>query len=154
MDIYAQENINDVGDGIPLYAEFSGEDWMFARLRFEFGMLTWSFKKDIDDPDRVGIPMDHVGFYFQKYFGKGLNTKQFGASDTTELLMLIKDTAGVKDNLLVSQLTDDVDNLDIFVKLTEEARRERCRRIEAGDETARLKFTAPKEQPAKPAAKK
>lgn len=42
------------------------------------------------------------------------------------------------------------------MKLTEEGRRERCRRIEAGDETARLKFTAPKEAarpvpaPAKP----
>jgi len=29
----------------------------------------------------------------------------------------------------------------MFVKLTEEKRRERQRRIDAGDETARLKFT-------------
>merc|ERR1719433_360582 len=35
----------------------------------------------------------------------------------------------------------DLENPDMFVKLTEENRRERQRRIDAGDETARLKFS-------------
>jgi len=137
-----------------LFAHFDGEDWMLTRLRFEFAMLVLSFKKDVDDPDRPGIPLDHLNFYYSKYFNKGINTKLFGASDTAEVLSLIKDAVSTKDNILVSQLTDDIESLDIFVKLTEEGRRERCRRIEAGDETARLKFTAPKESAApKPAAK-
>merc|ERR1711874_184360 len=59
------------------------------------------------------------------------------------------------DSLLTLQLSDDVESLDIFIKLTEESRRERQRRIDAGDETARLKFVAPVEKKAveKPAPK-
>merc|ERR1712139_408346 len=113
-------------------------------------MLVWSFKKDTDDPDRVGIPLDHLGFYYNKYFQKSINCKAFGVAETKELLAFIHDAVVIKDSLLVSQLTDDIDHLDIFVKLTEEQRRERSRRIEAGDETARLKFLAPQKPELKP----
>jgi len=43
--------------------------------------------------------------------------------------------------VLRTPLEEDLANNNIFVQLTEEYRRERTRRIEAGDETARLKFS-------------
>jgi len=73
-----------------------------------------------------------------------------------ELLALIKDAVTIKEGVIVSQLSHDLDNLDIFLKLTEESRRERQRRLDAGDETARLKFVLPaqpKLAAAKPEAK-
>jgi len=112
-------------------------------LRFEYCWLVLSFKADCKDDDRTGIPKDHLAFYYQKYFGKSMNFKTYGVKDNEELFALIKDAVTTKDGIVVSQLSDDLDNLDIFLKLSEEARRERQRRIDAGDETARLHFVLP-----------
>merc|ERR1711972_1256286 len=105
---------------------------MLVQLRFEVYSVLASFKKDTDDEDLQGIPKD--------------------------LFILIKDIVVVKDGMVICQLSDENDDLSIFVKLTEEQRRERQRRIDAGDEMVRLKFTAPpKPQPKaepKPAAPK
>merc|ERR1711912_77034 len=55
-----------------------------------------------------------------------------------------KDTMTVDDkNMVVCLKDEDLEKPEIFLKLTEEKRRERQRRIDAGDETARLKFTPP-----------
>merc|ERR1712216_1037360 len=78
---------------------------------------------------------------FSKYFGKHTNLKSYGLSTQEELLNLIKDAVAIKDGLVVSQLSDDLDDLSIFLKLSEENRRERQRRIDAGDETVRLNFS-------------
>merc|ERR1711976_409262 len=102
-----------------------------------------SFKEDSGDPARIGIPFDHLPFYYNKYFGKSLNYKAYGVNDNTELIAMIKDTVVNKNQLLVPQLSDDSHSEDIFVKLAEEGRRERQRRIDAGDESARLKFQKP-----------
>jgi len=153
LDIFSVSDISDVGSGAPLYANFTFEDWELVRMRYQFAMLVWSFKKDSGDDERTGIPMDHLPFYYQKYFGKALNPKAFGVSDAKDMLVFIKETVTIKDKVLVCELADDLDNFDIFVKLTEEQRRERSRRIEAGDETARLKFTAPAAAAPKPAPK-
>merc|ERR1711966_118178 len=134
IDLFTVTDINDVGNGSPLYENFTFEDWMLVKTRFHFALLIWSFKKDTGDDDRTGIPLEHVGFYFQKYYGAALSAK---------------------NKLLVTNLNDDFDsmaNFDIFVKLTEEQRQERGRRIEAGDETARLKFVAPAETKQAPKA--
>jgi len=151
-DIYSVEDISDVGDGVPLFENFTFEDWELLKLRFNYCLLVLSFKKDCNDPDRVGIPLDHLGFYYHKYYHSTLNCKTYGVADISELLALIKDTVAIKDGLVVSNLSDDLDSLDILIKLTEEHRRERQRRIDAGDETARLKFV-PHAEP-KPAAAK
>merc|ERR1711966_416208 len=115
------------------------------------GMLAASFTKDCNDEDRTGIPLDHLGFYYSRYYSKPLECKRYGLADNTELINMIKETVSLKDGLLVAT-RDDVESLDIFLKLSEGHRRERQRRIDAGDETARLKFMAPQE--AKPAAPK
>jgi len=156
IDIFSVADVCDVADGVPLFDNFTSDDWELMKLRFQFCLLVLSFKADCNDADRAGIPTDHFSFYFQKYYNKTFTPKPYGCADTKEVIALIKDTVSTKDGLFVSQLSDDLDNLDIFLKLTEEQRRERQRRIDAGDETARLKFVAPVvAQPAaaKPVAK-
>jgi len=155
VDIFTVADICDVGEGVPLFENFTFEDWELMKLRFEFALLVLSFKKDCNDPDRAGIPLDHLGWYYNKYYNKNLSPKAFGLATVNEVLALIKDSVNTKDSLVVSELAEDLDDLDIFLKLTEEHRRERQRRIDAGDETARLKFLPPAEAKAhKPAAAK
>jgi hypothetical protein len=125
---------------VPLYEQFTSDDWELVMLRFSYGMLLTHFKKDADDPDRTGIPQEHLPFYYQKYFHKPFNLKPYGLAEISELFVLIKDVVAIKEGIVTSQLSDEIDSLDIFVKLSEEHRRERQRRIDAGDETARLKF--------------
>jgi len=155
VDIFSVADVNDIGKGLPLFHNFTFEDWELMNLRFQFCWLVLSFKVDVKDEDRSGIPSDHLNYYFGKYYGNPINTKKYGMSNIEEVLSLIKDTVTTKDGLVVSQLSDDLDSLEIFVKLTEEHRRERQRRIDAGDETARLKFMPPAEPKpvAKPVAK-
>jgi len=155
VDIFSVADVCDGGDGVPLFDSFTFEDWELMKLRFEFCLLVLSFKKDCNDEDRAGIPTDHLAFYFNRYYQRNVNPKAYGLADVNEVMAMIKDTIGTKDSIVVSQLSDDLDNLDIFLKLTEEGRRERQRRIDAGDETARLKFVAPAAAAApKPAAAK
>jgi len=140
VDVFKAENILDVKDGAPLFAEFASEDWTMARTRFEFWLLVTSFIKDVDDPDRTGIPKDHVAFYFQKYFSKPCNPKHYAVNNHEEVIKILKDTVLLNDEgLLVAELKD-VESLDVFVRLAEQSRRDRQRRIDGGDETARLKF--------------
>merc|ERR1712062_207213 len=65
--------------------------------------------------------------------------------------MGVKDTVVIRpsDMVLEAQLSEDMDSFDIFVKLTEESRRERQRRLDAGDETVKLKFSKPDAPPQK-----
>merc|ERR1719221_686410 len=108
-------------------------------LRYEIFLLLRGFEKDSGDPERV-LHEDHLNFYYQKYFQKQMNPKAFGVADVKELLAFIQDTAVWSDErVLTTPLSEDT-SLDMFVKLTEEGRRARQRRIDAGDETARLKF--------------
>lgn len=150
IDIFSVIDVSDVGEGKPLFEHFTWEDWMLMDLRFKFCWLVLSFKADTNDDDRLGVPVDHVNFYFQRYYSKPLQLKDYGVKELDEIYVLIKDAVKVEDGVLTSQLADDLD-CDIFVKMTEEGRRERQRRIDAGDETARLKFVQPPEP--KPAPK-
>jgi len=153
IDIFSVADVCDGGDGVPLFENFTFEDWELMKLRFEFCLLVLSFKNDCNDADRAGIPSNHFAFYFNRYYQKSVNPKAYGLADVNEVMGMIKDTISTKDSLIVSQLSDDLDNLDIFLKLTEENRRERQRRIDAGDETARLKFLPPVEPKVAVAAK-
>jgi len=104
-------------------------------------LLLHGFVKDVDDPERVGIPESHVLFYYSKYFRKQLNPKAFGVAGLSAFGdTLIKDTCEWNaQKELISPLSVDT-TFDVFVKVTEEQRRLRQRRIDAGDESARLKF--------------
>jgi len=142
LDVFAVEDVKDIGSGEPLFANFVYEDWALLSLRYELHMLVHAFRKDLDDPERPGFTEKHLSFYFQKYFKKPFIAKSFGVSDFASLLELIKDVAGLEANnsIVKAQLSDDTP-AENFVKLTEDHRRERERRLDAGDESAKLVFT-------------
>ena len=52
-------------------------------LRFELHLLSHAFRKDANDADRVLVPLDHLPFYYNRYYKKALSTKSFGL-DTLE----------------------------------------------------------------------
>ncbi|CAJ1427927.1 unnamed protein product, partial [Effrenium voratum] len=143
LDIYSVKDVADIGEGEPLFANFSLEDWALLNLRFELTILMQGFRQDVADPERPGIHESHLGFYYNKYFRKPLNIKFFGVSTAVELCALAKDVVTIQENgVLAPSLSEEqLANLDMLVRLTEAARRERHRRIEAGDESSRLKFT-------------
>merc|ERR1711972_1291948 len=109
----------------------------------ELYFLQYAFRKDVDDDDRPGVHDDHLAFFYTKYFRKTLNAKHFNATTHKELCALVKDTVKIDEetNLLVSPLPEDTEEFDIFVKLAEDRRRARQRRLDAGDETARIKYS-------------
>mmetsp|Transcript_121531 Transcript_121531/g.343824 ORF Transcript_121531/g.343824 Transcript_121531/m.343824 type:complete len:822 (-) Transcript_121531:120-2585(-) len=143
VDIYSVENICDVGGGEPLFFDFSPEDWALCTLRWELHLLAAAFKKDVDDPDRPAIPEAHVTYYYSKYFRKNLTWKAFAKDNLASLVTMVKDSVSLEGEplMLSTKLAEDA-TPETVVKLTEESRRERQRRIDAGDETARLKFSA------------
>lgn len=150
IDIFSVTDVCDVGGGAPLFENFTWEDWELMKLRFELCVLTVSFKKDANDEDRTSIPIDHLAWYYNRYYGKGFQPKNYGLTETKDVVNLLKDTVSIKDSLCVSTLGEDIESMDAFLKLTEQGRRERERRLEAGDETARLKFVNPAPQKAQP----
>mmetsp|Transcript_80078 Transcript_80078/g.259411 ORF Transcript_80078/g.259411 Transcript_80078/m.259411 type:complete len:319 (+) Transcript_80078:3-959(+) len=144
MDVFNVQNISDIGTGEPLFANFTWEDWMLLSLRFELHLLVHAYKHDVNDPERTSFHETHLTYYYGKYFKKQFNLKYYGVETELELLEIIKDTIEVapKNSVLDPQLADDTP-MENFVKLTEDHRRERQRRIDAGDETAALKFQKP-----------
>eukprot|EP00928_Gymnodinium_smaydae_P034793 TRINITY_DN24583_c0_g3_i1.p1 TRINITY_DN24583_c0_g3~~TRINITY_DN24583_c0_g3_i1.p1 ORF type:complete len:909 (+),score=191.46 TRINITY_DN24583_c0_g3_i1:113-2728(+) len=144
LDVFGVEDFLDVGGGQPLFAFFNTEDWTMMSLRFELNLMVHSFRKDVNDPDRIGIHVDHLSFYYNKYFKKQLNVKFFGVDTMRELIALIRDTVVVaKNNVVEPQLPVDLESNGIYVMLTEEARRDRNRRLDLGDESARLRLLQP-----------
>eukprot|EP00913_Durusdinium_trenchii_P012069 g11337.t1 len=121
-DVFAVEDICNTAAGEPLFAKFTFEDWALLSLRLELHLLVHSFRRDANDPERIGIHESHLPFYYNKYYKKTFNVKHYGAV-----------------------LSEDVENFDIFVKLTEAARRDRMQKLENGDESARLRFARPEE---------
>lgn len=146
LDIFSVEDVNDIHEGEPLFAHFEAADWALLQLRYELYLLQDAFKKDVNDPDRSAIPEPHLSFYYQRYFKKQLSPGIFSLKNNTELLQMIKDVVILTGEppVLTSQLgAESLESPDIFVKFTEEARRERKRRAEAGDETSTLRYTPP-----------
>merc|ERR1711976_832937 len=71
-----------------------------------------------------------------------MGPKAYGKETFEELLDYCKDAVKLEDGMFSRRVPEDA-GPDMVAKLTEEKRRERQRRIDAGDETARLKFTPP-----------
>jgi len=142
LDVFGVENILDTGKGKPLFEGFTWEDWALLSLRYELYLLVHAFRKDVNDPERPGIHTDHVQFYYNRYFRKSLNTKSYGVETYGELVTFIKDTVSVnkKNSVLEVHVSDELDNFALFLKLTEECRRERRLMLDSGDESCALKF--------------
>ncbi|CAK9074085.1 unnamed protein product [Durusdinium trenchii] len=144
-DVFAVEDICNTAAGEPLFAKFTFEDWALLSLRLELHLLVHSFRRDANDPERIGIHESHLPFYYNKYYKKTFNVKHYGVETNLQLLTFIKDTVEVNQEVLQAVLSEDVENFDIFVKLTEAARRDRMQKLENGDESARLRFARPEE---------
>eukprot|EP00441_Pelagodinium_beii_P039866 CAMPEP_0197648312 /NCGR_PEP_ID=MMETSP1338-20131121/27677_1 /TAXON_ID=43686 ORGANISM="Pelagodinium beii, Strain RCC1491" /NCGR_SAMPLE_ID=MMETSP1338 /ASSEMBLY_ACC=CAM_ASM_000754 /LENGTH=920 /DNA_ID=CAMNT_0043222289 /DNA_START=44 /DNA_END=2806 /DNA_ORIENTATION=- len=147
LDVFSVEDVNDAGNGLALYHFWEHSDWQMLNLRFEMNLLVHAFRKDANDPDRTQVTTEHLGFYYNKYYKKQLNNKAFGLNTDEELLELIKDTVLILEHkgqkVLESQLPDELEVLHVFPMLTEEHRRERCRRENMGDDSLKLKIINP-----------
>jgi len=142
LEVFGIEDIFEVGGkpiNQPLFSQFGFEDWALLTLRFELNLLIHSFKKDVKDPERKEIHEDNIGFYYQKYFKKGLNPAFFGVKVLKELLKFFDDTIKVSDKkVLETFLPGDSETFNVFILLAEEARRDRSRRIDMGQEEAKI----------------
>lgn len=148
LDVFGVQNITDMGNGRPLFISFVHEDWALLSLRYEFHLLVHAFRHDVNDPDRPSFDKVHLPFYYNKYYKKSFNCKNYGVSSIDAFVSLIQDAASINEetSFLEAVLPEETP-LEQFVKLTEEHRRERQRCIDAGDETACLKFTRPTPPP-------
>jgi len=151
IDPFAAGDVCDIGNGEPLFAKFTWEDWMLLNLRIELHLLVHSFRMDVNDPERPSFHEKHLPFYYNRYFNKTFSLKTYGVSSVVELLELVRDTMEVTpgSSILDAQLAEDTP-MDNFVKLTEDERRERLRRLDMGDEASALNFqrNAPRGNPA------
>jgi len=144
VDVFGVNDIMNIGASTPLFKDFQFEDWTMMSLRFELHLLAHAFRHDVEDPERTGIHLDHLAFYYNKYFKKALSTKYYGVETFKELVEMVNDAVFVtKKEVLESQLDAEMECLQIFAKLTEEARRYRNLRLALGEDSARLKLTQP-----------
>jgi hypothetical protein len=142
LDVFELDDICDIGGGVPLFKEFGFEDWAMTTLRFELYLLVQAFRKDCGDPERAGIHLDHLSFYYNKYYKKTLGAKYYGVDDYRGLIHLVKDSIYLtKQMVLDTQLPQQLETFSIFIKLAEEARRYRNLRLDLGEDDARLKVT-------------
>merc|ERR1712232_208381 len=81
LDIFGVEKVTDLGGGMPLYHAFENDDWALLELQYELYLLVHAFKKDVEDKDRSGIRLEHLAFYYQKYFSKQLVPADYGCKD-------------------------------------------------------------------------
>jgi len=148
------EDICDLGNGQPLFSSFGFEDWLLLSTRYELHLLMYSFKKDLDDADRPSFTEKDLPFYYHKYFKKVFNYKTFNCDCLAKLVDLISDTVQIaeKSAFLQPQLPEETD-FALFVKFVEEGRRDRQRRLDAGDESAELKFNRTAAIPQPPSEK-
>jgi len=147
VDPFGQADVCDIGGTLkqPLFSKFGFEDWTMMSLRFELNLLVHSFRRDVEDPDRIGIPADHLTFYYGKYFKKILNPNNYGVGTIKELIELVDDTVKIsaKNQIVETHLPAQLESCNIFVMLTEEARRDRQRHLDLGHEDARLRIAQP-----------
>lgn len=141
LDVDAVEDVADIGNGQPLFSEFAHEDWQLLSTRYELHLLVHSFRADLNDADRPGFSEKDLAFYYNRYFKKTFDFRMFGVKDLAGLMAISKDIVSVTppNNFIDVPLPDDAD-VAVFVKATEEHRRDRQRRLDAGDESAQLKF--------------
>lgn len=126
---------------MPLFHEFAAEDWQLMSLGFELHLIVHAIKKDIQDEERSKIHIDHIAFYFEKYYRKQIFLKNFGVENIADLVALAKDVVYItKGNVLASALDGELESFQVFAKIAEEARRHRALMIDAGEDSHKLNF--------------
>lgn len=152
VDVSSVENVCDIGNGEPLFASFEYEDWLLLTARAEMHLLAHSYRKALDDPEREAILEKDLPFYYDRHFQKQLRLGAFECTKLAELLELISDSAVLDDQARLIPACDEDTSLEQLLRQTEERRRQRQLRIDAGDESARLKFKQPQQPAGRPKA--
>lgn len=145
IDVFGVEDIFEIGGkpAQPIFAHFAFEDWALMGLRFELNLLVHAFSKDVKETERALIHEDNIGFYYQKYYKKGLNPAFFGVKTNKDLIAFFEDTLTINtQRVLETHLPCDFEALNVFVLLGEAARRDRARRIDLGEEGAKITMTS------------
>merc|ERR1711920_60049 len=109
--------VANLGGGMPLFKDFTQDDWVLMGLRYELHLLSHAFRKDVNDDERAGINLDHFQFYYSKYFKKGINARDFGVASLAELIELVGDTVCISEDkaVLESLLSDEWESDQVFV---------------------------------------
>lgn len=139
VDIFGVEEVDDIGGGTPLFKEFRHEDWALMRLGFELHLLSYAFKKDCTDEERLGVGLDHLPFYYKKYYGNDLYIKDYGVENAEGLVNLVKEYVFLNDSKVIESLCEaEIEYPQVFVKIAEETRRHRALLLDLGEESAKL----------------
>jgi hypothetical protein len=137
------DDIHNAKGDAPLYACFQKEDWFLLSWRYELHIMAHAFAHDVDDADRPGIPVVHISDYFQIYYQRELDHTRLGFTAVAAALTIVKDSITFEgkrmSEILASRYSPD-EPLSQFVKLTEASRRDRARRMDAGDESALIQL--------------
>jgi len=148
LDIFGVDDVLDIAaadgkGGPPLFRDFQPEDWALMNFAFELNLLLHSFQRDVDDPDRAGVYINHLDFYYKRYFGKELRPRDFGVATLADAVDLVGDGAiyVTPKGVVTSELPAEMESYGVFAKLVENARRYRLLRLDLGDDVA-LKFSA------------
>jgi len=141
VDVFSVEDVSDLGNCEPLFQNFEHEDWVLFTTRCELHLLLHAWKKDLDDIDRPSFVVDHLPFYYNKYIGKQFNANDFAVSEIADVVKFVDDTVKINGGSGYLECLTPVDSaFSHFVKLTEQQRRNRNRRADAGDEGSVIKF--------------
>lgn len=143
LDVFGVEDVCDVGDKKPLVWSFQYEDWQLMCLRADLHHMLTFFKQDVVDTERNSMHIDNLAFYYQKYYKKALNLKAYGVETVPALLELVRDTVRVIDGKIVETILPNLGTFGLMAMITEECRRERLRRLNIGDQTAKVNVTQP-----------
>ena len=143
VDVFKLEEIEKAVGTCPLYANFTEDDWKILRSRFQFHCMLNNFTKDITytDKDHPGIHRRTLPHYFKTYFKRPFVPSEHGVHSVDGLLELLDDVMWVdSESGLIEAALDESTPPNVFVRLVEDARRERIVRLTHGDDTARLHF--------------
>lgn len=139
-DVMSVKIENGGQDGLPLFAFFSEEDWAIFDLRSNFVSMFSAFKAVTA---REGFHVKHLEHYYQHYFKKAWKPSTYGCTTIEDVLEIVPDCTLDKE---VLQLQSEDITPSTMLRLTEIERQERQFRLECGDETAKLKFSAKKDR--------
>lgn len=125
------------------FKDFKPENYMLALLRAEIHYVLHGFLEDVKDEARKGFCEEHFGHYYKKYRGVDFNAKRFGLNTVKDLCAeYADDTVEFSSlGLMLPKLAKDIDQIE-FLNMEERQRESRKNREDAGDEMAKLKFSA------------
>jgi len=140
-DTYAVEDINDVnGKGMPLYSKFEQEDWTLAGLRYEVHVVMSTFAKEVEASKRPGIHKTLFSDYFKLFQRRDFYPENYGCKDLEAFCEMFKDTFAIDDDGLLVPEHEPEAAVTTFIRLTEDARRDRERKLFLGDTSVKLEF--------------